>query len=68
MTEYAVVFEEAQDGSWSAYVPELPGVISAADDPDQLEAGIREAIALYREATGGAQQRASGVEVRTIAV
>jgi predicted RNase H-like HicB family nuclease len=67
MTEYAVVFEEAQDGSWSAYVPELPGVISAADDPDQLEAGIREAIALYREAASDAE-RASGVEVRTIAV
>lgn len=31
MTEYAVVLEESEDGSWWAYAPDLPGVVSGAD-------------------------------------
>ncbi len=49
MTEYAVVLEEADDGSWWAYAPDLPGVISGADTPEEAEERFHEALALYRE-------------------
>lgn len=49
MTEYAVVLEESDDGSWWAYAPDLPGVISGADTPEEAEGRFHEALALYRE-------------------
>ena len=49
MTEYAIVLEEADDGSWWAYAPDLPGVISGADTPDEARERFHEALALYRE-------------------
>lgn len=39
MTDYAVVLEEADDGGWWAYAPDLPGVISGADTPEDRESG-----------------------------
>jgi predicted RNase H-like HicB family nuclease len=29
MSEYLVVYEQADDGGWGAYLPDLPGVIAA---------------------------------------
>ena len=43
--KYVVVIEPAADGSYSAYVPDLPGCTSCGDTVDELRAGIREAIA-----------------------
>lgn len=44
--KYAVVIEEGED-SFSAYSPDLPGVIAAAEDRDELKALMREAIAFH---------------------
>ena len=46
---YVVVFEQTPN-NWSAYVPDLPGCVAAADTRDETEQLIREAIVLYLEA------------------
>jgi predicted RNase H-like HicB family nuclease len=45
--EYAVVIERANDGSYSAYVPDLPGCVACGDTPDEVRESIREAVALH---------------------
>ena len=40
---YAVIFEETA-GNWAAYVPDLPGCISAGRTIEDVERNIREAI------------------------
>jgi predicted RNase H-like HicB family nuclease len=49
MNDYAVVFERADDGSWSAYAPDVPGVVAAAGTRDEAEVRMREALQLYGE-------------------
>jgi predicted RNase H-like HicB family nuclease len=46
VTTYGVIYEEADDGSWSARAADLP-VFTAADTPEEAEREIRAAIALY---------------------
>lgn len=48
MTEYLYLIEPADDG-WSAYVPDLPGCVAAADTRDEAQRLIKEAIALHVE-------------------
>ena len=47
--EYVIVIEKAGDGSFSAYVPDLPGCTSCGDSVDELRANIAEAIKLHVE-------------------
>ena len=47
MTDYACVLEPAADGTWSAYVPDLPGVVATGRDPEEAKSRIREAISLH---------------------
>ncbi len=47
--EYVVVIEKAADGSYSAYVPDLPGCASSGDTLDEVRAMIEEAVALHVE-------------------
>jgi hypothetical protein len=28
MSEYVVIYEQADDGGWGAYIPDLPGVVA----------------------------------------
>lgn len=49
MTDYACVLEPADDGTWSAYVPDLPGVVATGRSPGQAQTRIREAISLHLE-------------------
>ena len=49
MTEYAVVFERADDGSWSAYAPDVAGVVATGDSREEVEVRMREALVIYRE-------------------
>ena len=42
--DYTVVIEKADDGSYSGYVPDLPGCVSCGDTPGQALDSIREAI------------------------
>lgn len=49
MSEYAVIYERADDGAWSAYVPDVPGVVASADSRAEVEIAIREALELHNE-------------------
>jgi predicted RNase H-like HicB family nuclease len=44
---YAFVIERADDGSYWAYLPDLPGCTTAAESPEQVERQLPEAVALY---------------------
>jgi len=44
---YAIVIERADDGSFSAYVPDLPGCTACADSVDELRRDIAEAVRLH---------------------
>ena len=46
--QYAIVVERAE-GNYSAYAPDLPGVVAAGDSVEETERLMREAIALYLE-------------------
>ena len=48
MSAYTVVFEQADDGGWSAYSPDVAGVVAAADSREDVEVRMREALGLYR--------------------
>lgn len=49
MTDYAIVIERGSDGSYSAYVPDLPGCVSCGDTLEELRVNIREAISMHVE-------------------
>ena len=46
MTTYGVIYERADDGSWSARAADLP-VYAVGDTRDDAEREIRSAIAVY---------------------
>ncbi len=43
--EYTVIIEPAEDGTFSVYVPDLPGCISTGTTRDGAVESIRQAIA-----------------------
>jgi predicted RNase H-like HicB family nuclease len=47
VAKYRCIIEKADDGSYSAYVPSLPGCTSCGDTLAELQRNIRKAIALY---------------------
>jgi predicted RNase H-like HicB family nuclease len=47
--DYLVVIEQGADGSYSAYVPDLPGCAACGDTRDEAAQQIEEAIALHIE-------------------
>jgi predicted RNase H-like HicB family nuclease len=47
--EYLVVLEPADDGSYSAYVPDLPGCVAFGDTEDEAKQLNHEAIGLHLE-------------------
>jgi len=47
--EFNVVFEEAEEGGYTAYVPSLPGCVSEGDTLDEAKKNIIEAIEAYLE-------------------
>lgn len=49
MIQYLAVVEQGHK-NWSAYVPDLPGCVAAAQTRAETEELIREAIALHIEA------------------
>lgn len=44
---YAYVIERAEDGSFWAYLPDLPGCATSADSPERVESQLPEAVSLY---------------------
>ncbi len=49
MSEYAVVLEQSKSGSWSAYVPDLPGCTAGGDQPEEAMDAIKTSIELWVE-------------------
>jgi antitoxin HicB len=47
--KYAVIIEKSQGGSYSAYVPDLPGCTTCGDSIKEIRINIREAVSLYIE-------------------
>ncbi|OGK23416.1 antitoxin HicB [Candidatus Roizmanbacteria bacterium RIFCSPLOWO2_01_FULL_37_13] len=47
--KYDVVFEEAEEGGYTVYVPALPGCISEGDTFEEAKKNIKDAITLYLE-------------------
>jgi predicted RNase H-like HicB family nuclease len=47
--DYVAVIKKAPDGSYSAYLPDLPGCVACGDTPDEARQLIREAAALHIE-------------------
>jgi predicted RNase H-like HicB family nuclease len=47
--EYVVVIEKGDDGSYSAYVPDLPGCVSCGDSVEEVKSSIDEAVRLHIE-------------------
>ena len=49
MSTYAVIFELADDGGWSAYAPDIPGVVASADTREAVETRMVEALRIHRD-------------------
>ena len=45
--EIKIVLEEQEEGSFTVYVPSLPGCVSEGDTVEEALINIREAIELY---------------------
>ncbi len=45
--DYVVVIEQAEDGSFSASVPDLPGCVTSGDSAEEVRRLIEEAVALH---------------------
>lgn len=57
MTEYLVIYEQGDDGTWGAYCLDLP-VFAGADTREETAALMREALPAHIEAV-----RDAGIEV-----
>lgn len=44
---YVYVIERAEDGSYWAYLPDLPGCATSAGSPEEVEKQLPEAVRLY---------------------
>ena len=49
MSEYVVIYEQADDGGWGAYVPDLPGVVALGATRPEVAERIQEAFSAYAE-------------------
>jgi predicted RNase H-like HicB family nuclease len=47
MNDYLVIYEQAEDGGWGAYLPDLPGVIALGTTRDEVAGRIQEALSAY---------------------
>jgi predicted RNase H-like HicB family nuclease len=46
---YTVIYEQAEEGNWGAYVPDLPVCCGGAATREELEVLMREAIEIHME-------------------
>jgi predicted RNase H-like HicB family nuclease len=49
MSEYVVIYEQAEDGGWGAYIPDLPGVVALGSSRAEVGERIQEAITAYAD-------------------
>jgi predicted RNase H-like HicB family nuclease len=56
MSEYLVIYEQADDGGWGANSPDLPGCVAVGETRAEVERLIGEAIPMHIEAMRKAGQ------------
>lgn len=56
MSEYVVIYEQAEDGGWGAYMPDLPGVVALGATRLEVMERIREALVAYADDVRGRGQ------------
>ena len=44
-----VIYEQGEDGSWGAYLPDVPGVVALGATREEVAAGLEEALEAYVE-------------------
>lgn len=44
-----VIYEQAEDGEWGAYLPDLTGVVALGATREEVTIGIEEALGAYAE-------------------
>jgi predicted RNase H-like HicB family nuclease len=49
MSEYIVIYEQADDGGWGAYLPDLPGVVALGVSRAEAADRIQEALNAYAD-------------------
>ena len=49
MSDYIVIYEQAEDGGWGAYLPDLPGVVALGDSRAEVEERVQEALQAYAD-------------------
>jgi predicted RNase H-like HicB family nuclease len=49
MSDYVVIYEQAEDGAWGAYFPDLPGVVALGATRSEVGERIKEALAAYAD-------------------
>ena len=49
MSEYVVIYEQAEDGGRGAYIPDLPGVVALGATRAEVGERIKEALTAARE-------------------
>jgi predicted RNase H-like HicB family nuclease len=49
MSEYVVIYEQAEDGAWGAYIPDLPGVVALGASRTEVATRIQEALTAYAD-------------------
>ncbi len=47
VSDYLVIYEQAADGAWGAYLPDVPGVVALGGTRGEVADGIREALDAY---------------------
>jgi predicted RNase H-like HicB family nuclease len=47
LMKFVYIIERADDGSYSAYVPDLPGCTTCADSVDEIRRNIKDAVDSY---------------------
>jgi len=57
MTKYAAILEEADDGGWGAYIPDLPGCTSWGETREKAAESVKDAVVVYAEALEKRGQR-----------
>lgn len=71
MKDYVVILESAPDGTWGAYVPDLPGCTSGGKTREEAARNIQEAIeghiGLLRETGQPVPESISSAEVVHVA-
>jgi predicted RNase H-like HicB family nuclease len=49
MSDYVVIYEQAEDGAWGAYLPDLPCVVALGATRSEVSERIEEALAAYAD-------------------